>query len=198
MNAAIGKKIKFSLFPERLILPLTVKEAVEVWLPTEKVTVPESAFVTPLSVRLCAQPSAFIRFISLFCSGTSWSFHKARGASSCETRHSKRTSSPSKTTQLSKNFRMLTSTSVWQNIYCCFRCTTPSGKCRKWTRCDSVEYGNWEAVIVVVKTRQGTRCVTAREERLDTEDQRSKWKAKCERNIKCLQNTKHRMGTRWC
>lgn len=112
----LGKRCKFSSFPEGLILPLTVKEAVEVWLPTEKVTVPESAFVTPLSVRLWTQPSAFIRFISLFWSGTSWSFHTASGASACETRHSKWTSSPSKTTQLSKNFCMLTSTSAWHNI----------------------------------------------------------------------------------
>ena len=94
------------------ILPLTVKEAVEVWLPTVKVTVPESAVVTPRSLRLCTQPSDLIRFISLFCSGTSWSFHWARGASSRETRHSKRTSSPWYTTQLSKNFSIVTSTSV--------------------------------------------------------------------------------------
>lgn len=64
------------------ILPLIVKDAVEVLLPTVKVTVPESAVVTPLSVRLCTQPSVLIRFISLFCSGTSWSFHWAVGASS--------------------------------------------------------------------------------------------------------------------
>lgn len=95
-------------------LPLTVREAVEVWLPTVKVTVPESALVTPLSVRLCTLPSVFIRFISLLCSGTSWSFHWAKGASSWDTTHSKWTSSPSYTTQLSKNFSMLTSTSVWQ------------------------------------------------------------------------------------
>lgn len=135
----LGKRCNFSSFPEGSILPLTVKEAVEVWLPTEKVTVPESALVTPLSVRLCAQPSALIRFISLFWSGTSWSFHKARGATSCETRHSKWTSSPSKTTQLSRNFCMLTSTSVWHNICCCFRYKISPGKCRKWIKSDSVE-----------------------------------------------------------
>lgn len=95
-------------------LPLTVREAVELWFPTVKVTVPESAVVTPLSVRLCSRPSALIKFISFFCRGTSWSFHWTGGVSSWESRHWKQTSSPSWTTQLSKNFRMLTSTSVWQ------------------------------------------------------------------------------------
>lgn len=113
----LKKQNKHSLKYRILPLPLTVREAVEVWLPTVKVTVPESALVTPLSVRLCNRPSILIKFISLFCSGTSWSVHWAIGASSCETRHSKCTSSPSYTTQLSKNFSMLTSTSVWQTYF---------------------------------------------------------------------------------
>ena len=37
---------------QMFLLPLTVREAVEVWFPTVKVTVPESVVVTPLSVRL--------------------------------------------------------------------------------------------------------------------------------------------------
>lgn len=124
-------------------LPLTVREAVEVWLPTVKVTVPESALVTPLSVRLCNRPSHLITFISLSCRGTSWSFHWAKGASSRDTRHSKRTSSPSYTTQLSKNFRMLTSISVWQTDFSKV-VTLRSDECEKreglnqekpWLRC---------------------------------------------------------------
>lgn len=101
---------KCQIFP----LPLTVREAVEVWLPTVKMTVPESALVMPRKVRLCNWPWVSIRFISLFCNGTSWSFHWVSGASSWESRHSKRTSSPSYTTRLSKYFRMLTSASVWE------------------------------------------------------------------------------------
>lgn len=54
-----SQEIKCIKFP----LPLTVREAVEVWFPTVKVTVPESALVTPLSVRLCTRPSVLIRFI---------------------------------------------------------------------------------------------------------------------------------------
>lgn len=173
----LGTICQFSSFPERFILPLTVKEAVEVWLPTEKVTVPESAFVTPLSVRLCVRPSAFITFISLFWSGTSWSFHRAWGASSCETRHWKWTSSPSKTTQLSKNVCMVTSASVWHNTYCSgmfwgLLFLMPSGSAENE---QGLNRSNRETGKVLIwLLRQRTLCVTTREERGKTQDQCSK------------------------
>lgn len=57
------------------VLPLTVRQAKEVWAPTWKDTVPESFWVTLLSVSMCLLPSIRISFISLFCSGTSCSVH---------------------------------------------------------------------------------------------------------------------------
>lgn len=50
---------------QRPRLPLTVRQANEVWFPTWKDTVPESFSVTLLRVSVCLLPSTWITFISL-------------------------------------------------------------------------------------------------------------------------------------
>lgn len=97
---------------QRPSLPLTVRQANEVWLPTWKDTGPESFSLTLLRVRECLLPSTWITFISLLWRGTPWSSQITFWAPSWDTKHSKDTSSPSVTMQLFSSVSIVMSSSV--------------------------------------------------------------------------------------